>query len=61
MNAQLGREIAVAASERLAVENAQLRAENERLKAENERLLAERTVGRVIPGTNIPDAGTPSY
>jgi hypothetical protein len=38
MNAKLGWDTAVAASERLAVENAQLRAENERLKAEVERL-----------------------
>lgn len=38
MNAKLGWDTAVAASERLAVENAQLRAENERLRAENERL-----------------------
>ncbi len=64
MNAKLGWDTAVAASERLSVEVAQLRAENARLKAEIEALKPEgeklrasiRWTREVRPGKN-PESG----
>ncbi len=54
MNAKLGWDTAVAASERLSAEVAQLRAENARLKAEIE-ALKPKTYGEVLrenPGSS---------